>query len=381
MVRLLVLALATTVAFACEWDYRIWIPRDSSADPLYRFVDNGKAGYIDSSGRVVIPPKIETYGGNDGLEFHDGLVETAVSDGRYADRTGNVVIGNNLYRGWDFSEGLAVAMRQGEHLWGYIDSSGKFAISPRFESSPSDYVWSFSDGLAMIEVKGKFGYIDHTGDFVIKAQFPYASDFSDGMAWVITEGPCVYMTDGPCSEPQLAGAGEGSRPACKFSYIDKSGRVITQSRFDYARRFAEGLAPVRVGELWGFIDKTGAVVVNLRFDDAQPFASGLSRIKADGLWGFVDRSGAIKIPARYEYAEDFSEGFAVVGDGSDRYWYIDEQGSRAIAGEFAAASPFFKGLAHVQLFTPSGDGRRVVFAYIDTKGRQVFTYRSTIRNG
>jgi hypothetical protein len=112
MLRPLVLAFTATVAFACSWDYPIWIPRSKSADPLYRFVKNEKAGYIDGSGRVVIPPTFEPYG-NYGSEFHDGLLEIGFSDGRYLDRTGKVVVDKGYYRGWDFSEGLAVAMRKG----------------------------------------------------------------------------------------------------------------------------------------------------------------------------------------------------------------------------------------------------------------------------
>ena len=293
MIRFTALALTATVGFACSWDYSIWIPRSKSADPLYRFVKNGKAGYIDRSGRVVIPPKLKPYG-NSGSEFHDGRLEIAVSDGRYIDPTGKIVIEKGFDRGWDFSEGLAVARRKGENLWGYIDTSGRFAISPRFRSSPNDYVYPFSDGLAMIEVQGKFGYIDRTGEFVIEPQFPDAISFSDGMARVVTEGPCMYLPDGACADPRLVGpAGGGALVSCKFTYVDKTGRAITQARFDYARDFSEGLAPVRIRSQWGFIDKTGALVISPRFEDAGPFSSGLSRIRNHALYGTLislDRS-------------------------------------------------------------------------------------------
>jgi hypothetical protein len=117
-------------------------------------------------------------------------------------------------------------MRNGENLWGYINTSGEFAISPRFAWSPNDYVYPFSDGLAMIEVKGKFGYIDRTGDFVIKPQFLDGISFSDGMARVVTEGPCMYMPDGACgfANPRIVGGKEGGdHVSCKFAYVDKTG--------------------------------------------------------------------------------------------------------------------------------------------------------------
>lgn len=315
--------------------------------------------------------------GNYGFEFHDGLLEIAVSSGRYVDRTGTVVIDKGYYRGWDFSEGLAVAMRKGEKLWGYIDTSGEFAITPRFATSLDDYVYPFSDGLAMIKVKGKFGYIDHSGAFVIEPKWLDGASFSDGMARVVAEGPCVYVPDGACGlfNPRFVGGKEGGDPpSCKFTYIDRTGHVIGEDRFDYARDFSEGLAPVQIGSLWGFIDKTAAHVVSPRFEDAEPFSSGLSRIREKGMYGYADKSGSIKITPEYKYAEDFSEGLAVVGNGADRYWYIDQQGKRTIIGEFAAASPFFKGLANVKLLPGDAAWTRAAFAYIDTKGRRVFTY-------
>jgi hypothetical protein len=60
------------------------MPRSKQADPLYRFVRNDKAGYIDQSGKVVIEPKFEFYSNSRG-EFRDGLMEIGVNDGKYVD--------------------------------------------------------------------------------------------------------------------------------------------------------------------------------------------------------------------------------------------------------------------------------------------------------
>ena len=197
------------------------------------------------------------------------------------------------------------------------------------------------------------------------------------MARVVVEGPCVYFPDGACGafNPMFPGGNHGgSYPACKFTYIDRTGRVLTKDRFDFARNFPEGLAPVRVGTQWGFIDKTGAMVVSPRFEDAEPFASGLSRIRDHRLYGYADKTGSVRIKTQFKYAEDFSDGLAVVGDGDSLYWYIDNQGGKTIPGEFADASPFFKGLANVRLLESDVVKAKAQYAYIDKTGRRVFTY-------
>jgi hypothetical protein len=352
--------LIVAAASACGWDFSIWIPRSTGADPLYQFIRGGKAGYIDQTGRVVIPPRFPVFG-NSGSEFHDGLLAIATSNGRYVDRSGKVVIDRGVAGGWDFSEGLAAAMSQSEKLWGYIDTSGKFAIAPRFASTAQDYVWPFHDSVAKIEVKGKFGYTDRSGNFVISPRFGAASDFHDGMASVVTDGPCVYLSDDPCR----VGA-QPNAPPCRIAFIDKTGRVVSEVRYDQAREFSEGLAPVRVGKLWGFANKTGVIAIAPAFEDAAPFSWGLARIKVKGQYGYIDKSGKIQIAAQYRNADNFSEGFAVVGDGP--VWYIDRTGKRQFNDTFGAASPFFKGLAHVSL------RQSKKFAYIDPQGKQVFSY-------
>ena len=41
--------------------------------------------------------------------------------------------------------------------WGYVDSTGKLVIVPRFDATNS-----FSENLAAVQVDGKWGYIDTT---------------------------------------------------------------------------------------------------------------------------------------------------------------------------------------------------------------------------
>ncbi|MBS1794175.1 MAG: WG repeat-containing protein [Acidobacteria bacterium] len=386
--------LSSFPARACEADYPIWQVRSRNADPLYRFIRNGKAGYIDGTGKIVVAPTLRYYG-NSGDEFFDGLLLTGVGDGPYIDRTGRVALRTGYYRNWEFSEGLAAAVAEDNGRWGYIDKTGKFVISPRFEWSLQNSVYSFSDGLAMIEVGERYGYIDRTGEFVIEPRFLRGDDFSEGFARVVVDGPCLYVGDRePCDlfNGRIVGGtgGEKQAPACRFTFVDKSGAFLTDERFDRVGSFSEGLAAVEKDGKWGFIDRKGKMAIAPRFDrtgmlDVPPrFSEGLASVKKGDFWGYIDKTGNFAIAPRFAAAGDFHDGRAVVeeargGGGDDEaYYYIDPRGAPAFPGKFAAASPFFKGVAHVRLIDPKRpkddyymNGK---FAYIDVDGRKIFTY-------
>lgn len=55
---------------------------------------------------------------------------------------------------WNFSEGLASVELNGK--WGFIDKTGKEVIPFIYDS-----VWYFSEGLAAVELNGKWGYISY----------------------------------------------------------------------------------------------------------------------------------------------------------------------------------------------------------------------------
>ena len=389
----LCLSLALLIASAapatgCSWDYLIWMPRDRDADALYRFVRGDKAGYIDRAGKVVIGPRFEFYG-NHGGEFHGGLLEDGFRSGRYVDATGKAVAAGPLV-GVRFSEGLTALLDKETGERGYVDRGGKFVISPRFPRGANAF--DFSDGLARINTSDGYGFIDRSGEFVIKPAFLHAEDFREGMARVVVEGPCALYDGGPCPGFPVLGGGGGrateDTPPCKFSFVDRRGSVLA-ARFDAARVFSEGLAPVSRGGKWGYIDKAGRFAVEPRFDEAWPFSEGRARVRLGDLYGFVDLRGELVVPARFGYADDFSEGLAAVGTlyseepGGVRY--IDRGGRVRIPGPFHVASHFFKGLAHVELkplVREKGGAlwRTRRFAYIDAKARTVFAYEYEVED-
>ncbi len=90
-----------------------------------------------------------------------------IRNGKYGfiDKTGQIVINPQFKFAWSFSEGLA-AVEIGDKQailggkWGYIDKTGKYVINPQF-----DEAWEFMYGHAMVKIGGKIGTIDKTGKY------------------------------------------------------------------------------------------------------------------------------------------------------------------------------------------------------------------------
>jgi hypothetical protein len=76
-----------------------------------------------------------------------------------------------------------------ELKWGYINTKGEEVIPLRF-----DYVWPFSNGLALVFVDGKGGYINEKGEIVIAPRFGDARSFdANGLAAVLVNGKWGYI--------------------------------------------------------------------------------------------------------------------------------------------------------------------------------------------
>ena len=64
--------------------------------------------------------------------------------------------------------------------------------------------------------------------------------------------------------------------------------VVNASGYEGAGNFSEGLAAVFDRHKgWGFIDKTGAVVIQPRFEGSLGFRDGLAPVVLAGKWGFI----------------------------------------------------------------------------------------------
>src|SRR5689334_17646234 len=62
----------------------------------------------------------------------------------------------------------------------------------------------------------------------------------------------------------------------KRGFINKTGKVIIEPRFDEVEDFSENLAAVKVGDWWGYIDKTGSIVIEPKFGEGYDFSENIA---------------------------------------------------------------------------------------------------------
>lgn len=254
-----------------------------------------------------------------------------------------------------------------KHLKGLITPNGIVIAAPKYES-----IEQFNEGLAFVKISDrKSGFVNKNGKLVISSNFFEDSEaaerplgtnfFSEGLALVAVQ--VDYSMKG--------------YPIIRYGFIDTMGKLVVgktntplidlrgfykRPRFETAKNFSGGLAPVEIKGKWGFVDKSDKTVIPLQFEWANNFSEALASVKQAGKYGFIDKAGSFRIAPRFDDADEFSEGLAAVMVGG-LWGYIDQNGSTVIKPQFEhRPEKFSEGLAG--FFIGGGVG----FGYIDKQG-------------
>lgn len=150
---------------------------------IYQY--NGKYGFIKMEHIITQPIYDYVWG------FSEGLAATWLN-GKcgFINRTGEVVIGHqyeklgqgeNLYHANDyklkFSQGLCSVRKNGK--WGFINTNGEVIIPFQFNN-----IGGFTEDLAPVSIEGKWGFVNKNGELVIPAKYDDVSNFNKGFAKV-----------------------------------------------------------------------------------------------------------------------------------------------------------------------------------------------------
>lgn len=199
--------------------------------------------------------------------------------------------------------------------WGFIDTSGKVAISPQF-----DDVRPFSNGLAVVNIKGKWGAVDHKGVMAIPADYAALSDFRNNLALAVTSTGEKY-------------------------FIHAHNKKVLDCPFTDCQPFKGDYAVIQDNELFGLIDRNGKILIKpeyvlLKADEhyavttAGDESGSLVRLRDMRL--IFSIQGQIFLPSEdvFRYSQD------------SQLYYRHITG-RAIAGPVDAGSDIKQGFASV----------------------------------
>ena len=362
-------------------------PVQGQPEAMFPIQEDGKVGYMDRTGRVVVAPQFE------GWVHAAGLAGGGSSMGDYK----------------PVRSALVPVLRDG--WWGFLDDRGNVVVSPRFEQ-----VGEFREGRLPVLKAKRWGYLNRSGRLVIGLQFDEAGRFRGGFARVCV-GDQVGMIDTqgvyvvPLGEfDDVRGANEEIavvRRGDKAGYFDLgAGTLLAEPRFPVASDFEGGVAAVGIDGRRAFIDRRGHVtevpelrkfefarhltgslfafrrdgrfglfdvrrkriVVQTRYDFVGRVDQGLISVVSGGMHGYIDRSGKEVIPPRFSELGAFADGLAAAQADANREGYIDTSGAWVIQPIFARAGSFQHGLAVAQReFTGP-------YVYIDRTGKTVYTF-------
>lgn len=180
---------------ACENERKL---RDNSFKAQYSWVggmsealisaeQNGKWGYIDGEGRVVLPFQYKW-----ASDFAEGRAVVVAPSGTYAliDKTGREIL-PAMYElmEWDAVHGVVKVSYEG--VFGLADRNGT-------EIVPLQYDWMGDTDNSLILVRdeaGRCGYIRHDGKQAIALQYDDAYDFDEQNKALVVLGDRSFYID------------------------------------------------------------------------------------------------------------------------------------------------------------------------------------------
>ncbi len=307
-------------------------------------VTNG-VGVINKDGCEILPCGSAKYNA-----IGEGLI-VVIKDGKYGyvDTSGNLVIPYQYDSAERFSEGLApvAKMIDGHKKWGVIDRSGKLNIDYKYdlvtsgfnhgvaafgegdggcdkstlinikgeEISPVKYYRWYQlgdpeinydercvliDGMMLVEnYSGDYGIIDSTGNVIVPCQY------------------CCDANDSPMSRPGYKSIHHGYAYLQNYLF-DKTGNIVLK---DVCSGLYEGLVMICRNDKYGFVTLSGKVIIPPIYDAAMVPHEGMIAVGqyADKIvdsekikWGFINRLGKQIVPCVYSKVESYSEGYSAV---------------------------------------------------------------------
>ena len=323
------------VIIAHTYDYENIFEESEFHEGLARVKYDNKWGYIDTIGNIVISFKYDFAD-----HFDGGIAQVILNSKAYLINRGGDIVGqyfdvlkyeilDEIFYFNKFSDNLLLVKKNLK--WGYLNRLGKFAIENIYDDASG-----FSNGIAKIAIQDKWGIIDLAGKLIVPIIYDELIHSSEGLIrakkknkWGILDTtnrlkvPIIYDELGIISEGLFSAKKNG-----KCGFIDSDGTTIISLMYDKCGNFYDGLALASISGKCGFIDKKGSVVVPLIYDKIRRFSEGYASVCKAGKWGFVSLKGSVVVPLIYKAVSKFKNNIASIKNENDLDGFIDNYGNQ-----------------------------------------------------
>jgi len=274
-----------------------------AAKEFLPFQANGKWGFMDRTGKVMIPAHYQYV-----EPFSEGLALVIKDDKLgFIDKAGKVMIPIEYQDGESFIDGTAIVSKSGQ--FGMINRNNKVIIPLKYE-----LVGRFYSSLALVANETHYGYVDREGRELIPLKLDYGTDFKNGFAVVEIDG--------------------------KKGIINTKGKLVVPAKYSWLESFNQyGLARAKNDSLYGLLNQNGSEQLHFEYDRIGEFSKGLSLITAKGKYGYIDRIGKMKIPMDFDFVPEamvwgkFEQGFTKFFL-NGKYGIIDSSGTKVFPAIF-----------------------------------------------
>lgn len=251
-------------------------------------------------------------------------------------RTNDIVIGQRFERAMLFSEGLAAVRIKGR--FGYIDTNGKVVIAPKY-----DLAGPFYQNMAEVMVDGHTGIINRDGDWLVKPKFARSIPFTKDVAIVRIGKWENYFYSG---SERLEGLKDGSLGTEPFGLYHFSKGWIVKPKYKLELFEGEGRGLIWATDAkynednFGLLQSDGKWLVSPQYSHVQRLSDGLAIVvktinqnnTAIQKWGAVDAKGSIVIPTTYQHLSYWNSGYGIAYK-DNKEGLLDKSGN-LLGGEF-----------------------------------------------
>ena len=293
---------------------------------LYPTISNGKYGFMNAKGKLIIPASYTEVG--------------------------------------PFQDGLAVVSK--DELFGIIDKKNQLVIDFQF-----DEVSEFVNNRAIVRQGEKYGVINRSGKWIFPLEFDDISLGSNQLYTVVKEGvTSLYnlnfeaasmrteMVESNFSKsmsskhPEFELIGELDRKsnravvklAGQLNYIDSLGTIILTTPLEWfadalnVAKFSNGVAVFRKKEKFGLIDVNGKVIQKPIYESSGPY-TGFWPVKDKGNWALLDVKGKVVLPFEYDFIRLMPDLGYLIGK-EEKFGLLNNAGKMILTVSYATIKSF-----------------------------------------